>query len=191
MQIQGSINQLLSMSAVAVRLSPLGEKMAKKAEEKAYREAEQRKEQHEWEKLTEKEKSITQGIIAKKEAIFGKEGELKEPLSDEQLTVAAEELHKSQGELLEVAEEQFKKRPSVKGYEKIEKEREFSKITEGLVKGYKEEAAKKEAAKEKSKVTRQQKAQQKAQESLAARQFEINILKGTPSEYRLYKGEKK
>jgi hypothetical protein len=37
----------------------------------------------------------------------------------------------------------------------------------------------------------QQRAQQKAQESLAARQFEINILKGTPSEHRLYKGEKK
>ena len=184
MSIQGSINQLLSTAAVAVKLSPIGEKTAAKvAEEK------------EWKKLSEKEKAVTEGIAAKRNVIFGKPSEPKEPLTDEQVAVAAEELDKSQAELLRIAEEQFERRPSEQSYKKVQQEKDWSKTTGNLVKEFRgkveKEAAKKEAAKEKSKIARQQKAQKKAEESLAARQFEINILKGTPSEYRLYKGDNK
>lgn len=178
MSIQGSINQLLTLAGTAAMLSP---ELRAKAEER-----------RETARLSRKEQSITKGIEAKRNVIFGKPGETpKEPLGDEELAVAAEELDKSQAELLKVAEEQFKISPSEKSFEKVQKEKDWSKLTGNLAKESRGKVEQKAAAKEKSKLARQQRAQKKAQESLAARQFEINILKGTPSEYRLYKGEKK
>jgi hypothetical protein len=213
MQIQGSINQLLTTAAVAAKLDPNVEKRAE-----AYKAKQDLKrigksfdvQKGEAQEAVQMYEDANEMYKTKIERGFTGEGD--EPAK--KLYTVVQEEAKNRLEKAKVTQEEYGKalekvysaNPTQEGLEDImsqkaaiagteehlgQIESKSKEIETNAQRSIEEKAAKEKAKKEKSKVTRQQKAQQKAQESLAARQFEINILKGTPSEHRLYKGEKK
>ena len=209
MSIQGSINQLLATAAVAARLDPNVEKRAEvykakqnlEALEKSFdvQKAEAQAAVQDYEDANKMyEKKIERGFTGKGD----EEAQKLYTVVQEEATNRLEKAKATQEEYGKALETVYNANPTQEGLEEIMNQKLAIAGTEEHIAQIdtksKEIAAnaqrareKEEAKKEKSKLARQQKAQQKAEESLAARQFEINILKGTPSEYRLYKGENK
>ena len=209
MSIQGSINQLLATAAVAARLDPNVEKRAEvykakqnlKSLEKSFRvqKSEAKEAVQTYEDANEMYKTkIERGFTGKGD----EEAKQLYTIVQEDATNRLEKAKLTQEEYGKALETIYNAKPTQEGLEDIMNQKLAIAGTEehlAQIETKSEEIAanaqlakeKAAAKKEASKLARQQRAQKKAQESLAARQFEINILKGTPSEYRLYKGDNK